>query len=135
MDIIKLVKSLNLEKGEYSVFGSALLQIYNLRESNDIDIIVTENLYTKLRKNTIWKEKIHIHGNVSLYNNIFEIFKSWEFERYNPKIKDLIQDSIYIEDIPFVNIEEVLKWKKIRDLEKDKRDTKLIESYLNRNLI
>ena len=62
---------------------------------------------------------------------MFEIFKSWKFENYNPHIKYLIKNSIYLENIPFVNIEEVLKWKRIRNLEKDRKDIKLIESYLN----
>ncbi|MCL4392674.1 hypothetical protein M1145_00830 [Patescibacteria group bacterium] len=132
MNIIKLVKSLDLDKGEYSVFGSALLQMYNLRESHDIDIIVTKNLYNKLKNSKLWKEKIHISGNVSLYKDIFEVFKSWKFGDYSPHTKYLIKNSIYLEEIPFVNIEEVLKWKKIRNSEKDRKDIKLIKSYLNK---
>ena len=66
MNIIQLVKSLNLEKGEYTVFGSALLQIYQLRDSNDIDISVTKELYDKLKKSDTWKEKNHINGDVYL---------------------------------------------------------------------
>ena len=131
MDIIKLVKSLNLKKGEYSVFGSALLQIYKLRNSNDIDIVVTKKLYTVLKDSANWEEKIHINGNVSLYNNIFEIYKSWNFKNYNPSISELIRNSIYIENIPFVNIQEVLNWKRVRFLDKDKTDIKLIMNYLD----
>lgn len=92
--------------------------------------MVTEKLYRVLKDSENWEEKMHINKNISLSNNIFEIFKSWNFKNYHPSINKLIKNSIYIEDIPFVNIQEVLKWKRIRSLNKDKIDVKLIMEYL-----
>lgn len=52
--IIKKVKSLGFPKGSYIVFGSCPMAIAGLRESNDIDMLVTSEIYNKM-KNVGWK--------------------------------------------------------------------------------
>jgi len=47
-------------------------------------------------------------------------------------IKKLIAEAEIIDDLPFVKLEDVLKWKKLCNRgEKDKRDIELIENYLS----
>jgi hypothetical protein len=55
-DIVSRVKELNLPLGEYCVFGSGVLEIYGIRKAKDVDLLVTENLYNKLKKEG-WKRK------------------------------------------------------------------------------
>jgi hypothetical protein len=42
----------------------------------------------------------------------------------------LINESEIIDDLPFVKLKEVLKWKKMRNKEKDKKDIELIKKFL-----
>ncbi len=42
----------------------------------------------------------------------------------------LIENAEIIDGLAFVRLEEVLKWKKSRNKEKDQKDIELIENYL-----
>lgn len=59
-----------------------------------------------------------------------EVWKDWQ-----PGIWDfgqLIRNSEIIEGVPFVRLEEVLKWKKLRMSPKDTGDIELIENFLSK---
>lgn len=120
------LKKLNLPKDKFAIFGSGPLGIRNIRESNDIDLIVKEELWNELRKKyPINKEKYDaiIIGNI-------EIFHKWPpFEEVNI----LIDSADIIQGFRFVKLEYVLEWKKFLNREKDLRDIKLIEEYFKKN--
>lgn len=129
--IISRVKSLNLPLGQYVVFGSAPMAIHGLREVHDIDLVVKSEFYEKLKQSGEWKEKTWGHsGKKCLIKNEFEIGKNWDFGDYNPGIDRLISKAEVVDNIPFVRLEEVLKWKKVFGREKDLRDVAIIEDYL-----
>lgn len=129
MEILERVKSLQLPMGTYAVFGSGLLGVYSMRPTKDIDLVVIEELYNKL-KNEGWDERESANGVVCLTLDEFEIFKNWEFDNYHPDVAQLIADADIIDNVPFVRLEEVLKWKKAYGREKDLIDIQLIEHYL-----
>ncbi len=129
MDIIQKVKSLNLPVGQYAVFGSAPMAIRKIRESHDIDMVVTEELYQHLKDHG-WKDKVSNNGSKMLHKDEFEVGMSWEFGEYKPDVANLIQNADMFEGIPFVKLEEVLKWKKAWGRDKDQVDIKLIEEYM-----
>ncbi|MBI3626670.1 hypothetical protein HY224_01340 [Candidatus Uhrbacteria bacterium] len=56
-EIIAKVKALNLPKNSYIVFGSCPLAIAGLREANDIDLLVSEEIFLKL-KTVGWRETL-----------------------------------------------------------------------------
>ena len=45
MDIFARIKKFNLPRGEYAVFGSALLDVWGIRRAADLDIIATPELF------------------------------------------------------------------------------------------
>ncbi len=45
MNIVKEVKSLGLPEGEYAVFGSGPLAVHKIRDTRDIDLLVSPKLY------------------------------------------------------------------------------------------
>jgi len=130
-NLFEKVKKLNLPKGEYAIFASGPLGIRNIRECRDIDLIVTEDLFEKLNNNPDWK-----YGDFERDGRIFphlekeeiEAYKTWGPEEWD--IMKLIKEAEIIDDLPFVRLEEVLKWKKISGRDKDIEDVKLIEDYL-----
>jgi hypothetical protein len=65
-----------------------------------------------------------------LYKDNIEVGDVWDYGEYNPDPQLLINDADIIDGVPFVRLEEVLKWKKAYGREKDKMDIKLIEEYL-----
>lgn len=57
-----------------------------------------------------------------------EVLTEWMPGIWN--IEDLIKNADIIDGLAFVKLEEVLRWKKMRGKEKDKKDVEIIEGYL-----
>jgi len=51
------LRDLNLPKEEFVIFGTGPMAIRGLKENNDLDIVVCENLWNKLIKNIQLKMK------------------------------------------------------------------------------
>jgi hypothetical protein len=132
MDIFERINKFNLPKGHYAVFGSALLDVWNLRSANDLDIIVTPHLYEQLKKDG-WEEKL-AHGFMMLSKddaNVTTVQDKPTDGDYNPDRLQLIREAIEINGIPFVKVEEVIACKTAYNREKDLRDIKMLKDYLD----
>ncbi len=130
-EIAEKVKKLGLPAGKYALFGSVPLSAHSIRESNDADIIATQDVYDALKAKG-WNEKIYPDGRRMLDSDCFEVGAEWTYGSYNPDPARLIAEAETIEGVPVVRLEEVLKWKKAFGREKDLRDVKLIEAYMKR---
>jgi len=132
MDIFERVKKFNLPAGEYAVFGSALLDVWNIRRAADLDIIVTPGLFEKL-KNSGWEQK-QAHGFPMLLKedaNVTTVQDRPTDGDYFPDRMKLIKEAVMINDVPFVRIEEVIACKTAYGREKDHKDIKAVKEYLN----
>jgi hypothetical protein len=117
---------LNLPIEKYAIFGSGPIAIRNLRESNDVDIIVKQDLWDLL----ISKYPTSLHNNPTcLKIGNIEIFKSWL--TLSVGIDEMIGSAEIIEHFPFVQLRYVVEWKIKSGREKDTKDVKLIEEYNN----
>lgn len=127
-NLIKRVKELNFPIGEYTIFGSGPMAARNLRDSHDVDIIVSEKIWDKYKNNPEWKSIKFVRDNKVievLENNNIEIGKSWGPGKWN--IQKLIDENDIIDGMPFVKLDEVLKWKKLSNRNKDKKDIEILE--------
>ncbi len=129
MTIFDKVKALNLPTGQYVVFGSGPLAAHGIRESRDVDLLITESLYEKLRNNGR-EEGEWSDGGQYLMQNDAEAYNSWNYGNYNPSPEEIIKKAEMIEGIPFAPLVEVLKWKRSYGRPKDLADVKLIEGFL-----
>lgn len=118
LDLIKEVKALDLPFGEYVVFGSCPLHIHGIRESKDIDLLVSPKLFSQLEKQG-WTAEFFESGEKHLTKGIADAFVQWDYGAYNPSLDELIKSADVVEGIPFVCLDEVLKWKKAFGREKD----------------
>lgn len=120
MKYLQELRKFNFPKEEFAVFGSGPLAIRNIRENEDIDIIVKKDLWEEIAKN----HKINDKSSISIEN--IEIWNKWE----DFDIDELIDNSDIIEGLRFVKLEEVLKWKRKMGREKDIKDINLIERFM-----
>ena len=122
MKCLEELKKLNLPVDQYAVFGSGPMAIRELRENEDIEILVKPELWEKLAKeHKLVRDDLIIIGNIN-------IFKHWE-----PWLKnrdELIDTADIIDGIRFVKLEYVLEWKKKMGRGKDQKDIELIEEYM-----
>ncbi len=104
------------------------MALHGIRESRDIDLIVTTNLYNELHRSG-WQEEGSGSKKHLVRDNI-EIFSSWDFDNYHPIPKQLINEAEIIDGVAVVQLSEVMKWKNAFGREKDLADIKLIQDYL-----
>lgn len=128
-EIIAKVKELNLPKGSYVVFGSCPMAAAGIREANDIDLLVSEEIFKQLQK-AGWRTKNKGPKDNLLVKNVFEAHPKWDFSSYNPTLTQLLLTANFIDEIPFAALEEVQKWKAAFGRPKDLKDIKLIDKYL-----
>ncbi len=130
MNILNKIKELNLPRDQYVIIGSGIMDILGIREASDIDIAVTPYLYNILKKTGEWKEEER-YGYIFLKKGIFEIIPKLDWEKYKTTTEEAITSSILIEDVSFMNLDELCKFKNALGREKDKKDIELINEYQN----
>jgi hypothetical protein len=131
MDIFKKLEDLNFPFGHYVVAGSGIMAVLGLREARDIDVAVDEVLLEKLKKDASYKREIR-YGKLFLIKDDVEIITQLDWEDYPTKVSEAIRTAEIIKGYPFLNLEEIIKFKKALGRGKDKSDIKLIENYLLR---
>lgn len=112
--------------------GSGAMDILGIREANDVDLVVSPEIYEKLKQEG-WLEKFLDDGMSTLESDLYEIFLSWDEKDNRPNLKDLLNGAHIIEGVSFVDIKRLLDWKKRRKLDKDLKDIELIQEYLKKS--
>ena len=130
-EIIAKVKTLNLPKDSYVVFGSCPLALAGIREANDIDLLVSKELSAKFKEDG-WKELEKSPNDKPLIYDVFEAHDRWNFSSYSPTLQDLLATATVEEGVPFASLEEVRKWKLSSRRPKDIVDISLIDKYLGK---
>lgn len=131
MNIIQKIKELNFPKDQYVVVGSGMMNVLGIRESNDIDIAVTKELHQRLRESGEWEEHQRYELiRVFLKKDIYEIIPQLNWEGYDTTTEEAISSATMIEGIPFMNLEELIKFKTALGREKDFKDIELIKEYI-----
>jgi len=113
-----------LPKDQYVIYGSSCLAIRGIRESNDLDLLVTPNIFKELLK------KYPLVDNKKIEINNIEIFDNFNY--YYEDLNIFFKDVDFIQGYPFLNLNLVLDIKKRMNREKDLKDIKLIEEYLKK---
>jgi len=112
----------DLEKKDICIVGSAVMALHNLRDNDDIDIVV---------KKTIRNERFP-PGATKLSQNIELVAANWVFYDENitdDNIIDNEQHHTTYDGYKFVNLSLLEVRKKSANKQKDLKDTLIIEAY------
>ncbi len=116
------LKKLKLLK--YVILGSGALAVRGIRENKDLDVLVDEKTFEKLKKKYSLSDKGAIEiGNIEVWSH----FRPW-FEDANL----LIEDCDIINGFRFMKLKYLVSWKQWCGREKDLSDLKLVEEYLKK---
>lgn len=118
-----------LPVGEYVLVSSSVMAARDIRECNDLDLVVTENLFNDLSKKYSVIENSGF-SKIVLSENIEVLYFGHNPNDEYPTERQ-IQEAEMIEGFPFQNLETCLYFKESSDREKDKSDVELIKNYLN----
>lgn len=133
-EIIAKVKTLNLPKNSYVVFGSCPLALAEIREAKDIDLLVSREVFAKLKKDG-WQFLEKSPNDKPLVHDIFEAHDNWNFSSYYPTLEQLLGSATIVDEIPFASLDEVRKWKVSSGRPKDLADIELIDNHKNMKTI
>ncbi len=131
MSIFERAKNVGLPLGQYALFGSSLLEVWGIRHANDLDIIVSRELFEKLKQDKTWIDDSG-PGYELLVKGEANVCTSGQTPpgNYNPDREQLVKEAVVINGVPFVRIEEVIACKKDYGRQKDLDDIAAIEKYL-----
>lgn len=128
-EIIEKVKSLNLPAGSFVVFGSGPMVAAGIRETDDIDMFVTTEVWQSL-KDAGWRQIDKGVDDRPLARDVFDVHDNWNFSFYAATLAYLLETADTFDGVPFASLDEVRKWKIASGREKDLRDIELIDKYL-----
>lgn len=133
-NLVTAVESLNFDEEDYIIVGSGILGMLELREIEDIDIVVSQDIFDNIQALNKWGVKKFADGSHYLTKDIFEIGLDWDSKDCKPNLTELKKDQILIQGIPFINLLRLKSWKLIKGRDKDLIDIKLIDDYLKNKL-
>lgn len=124
MNFLDELQSLKLPTGKFAIFGSGPIAVREIRESNDLDIIVKQDLWEELLK----KYPTCLHEDpICLKIGNIEVYKSWMC--LSTKDNKIIDTAETIANFPYVQLKYVIEWKTKFGRKKDIEDLKLIKKY------
>jgi hypothetical protein len=100
-----------------------------IRESGDIDIVVSRNVLESLKQRG-WKLFDNGMNNKTYVSGHFEAFDAWIFPNYERTFEDLLANSERIEGIAVASLHDVREWKLSLGRQKDVSDVRLMDEYL-----
>lgn len=135
MVFVTNLNEIGLNTDNSVVIGSGIMAAKNLRDSNDIDLIVDENMFLKLKNNKRFSTKLD-HDREILYDEVFEIGYYWEVLGKRQNLNDLFQKSVVIDRVRYITPEFLLQVKESWLLDdevrqKDRDDVAILKKFLH----
>lgn len=124
--LLQNLEKLKLPNDKYAIYGSGSLAVRGIRATDDIDVIVTEDLYEELKERFGEKGE----GKISINDDEIEIFPTWNALIDEPE--EVVDRAETIQGFKFVTLEDTMKWKRKMGRDKDKKDIELIKEYEKR---
>lgn len=115
-----------MPSNEYAITSSGPLAVRGIREAKDIDIIVNDKLWQELIKKYPVKQ---MSFNEAINIGDIEVMGNFTTNQLVPTETQIAEADI-IDGRRYVNLDTIIKFKKLLSREKDLADLKLIEDYL-----
>lgn len=122
---VEMVQRLKLPISEYVVIGGGVLDALSIRETNDVDLVVSSKVYKQFKQKG-WKEYIQDDGKKIISHNGYQLMQTY----VGYSLSDLKPRSFLHKDISFMGLEDLLTCKRKIGRQKDLEDIRYIEQYL-----
>ena len=126
--VIAAIRSLRLSATEYVVVGGAAMSARGIRDTNDIDLVVSPELFEQLARSG-WIPKLRPNGKPGLRQGCIEAVLDVNTETFQRSTPWLIEHSEIIHGIPFVDLDTLTSWKRTYGRDKDIRDLNMLEAF------
>ncbi len=126
---LKQLDELNLDSNKYFIASSGTLAVKNIRDCNDLDVVVTFELFKELEQKFLETKKENDYCEIVSYKNIDFIYITKHNSQYTTK--DQLDSAEIINGKRFQNLEMVKFFKQLQSRDKDLIDLELIKQYEN----
>ncbi len=125
--LIQELKILDLPIGQFAIHGSGPIGIRGGREIGDLDLVVTDGLWEKLKEKYSYKSGsdniLVLSENVEAFNEV----------QVGPNAQSIIDDADIIDGIRFAKLEHIRLWKEGMRRPKDIHDIEIIDGLLKQS--
>ena len=124
--IVERVRALGLPESQLVVIGSGLLDALGLRHSTDVDLVVTPELFDRLKHDARFSVQHKAEEEYLLVDDA-ELWLDWKGSTF----EDLRDNAMMIDGIAFVHPDILIARKTERGTPKDMNDIALLKDYLH----
>jgi hypothetical protein len=128
LEVLHAIGALGLHCADYVVVGGAAMTIRGIRDTGDIDLVVTPELFDHLAR-VGWHKKLRPNGKPGLRLGDIEAYLDVNTRAFERSTTWLLQHAEVIEGVPCVDLDTLTGWKRSYGREKDRRDVALLESF------
>jgi hypothetical protein len=118
-DFVTATIDLRLPEASYVVVGSSVLTACGMRGPNDIDLVVSGDVYDELKQEGGWRVEIDPGFGESLRKDDFHVMTTWS-GRYD--LIELFLDGFTYNGVRFANPDRIIEWKEAFRAKQDHRD-------------
>jgi hypothetical protein len=126
------LRALELPKRSFMVMGSGILEALHIRQAEDVDMVVSDDMYDWLRASG-WTERIASNGSVGIESGVFQAYNQWTDDLTIKKLPELLVDAQWVEGIPYNSLAKLALYKERRGRDKDMVDLELIKKFQREN--
>lgn len=127
-DVVTMVEALDLPRKQFVVIGGALLAVLELRQTHSADLVVSDELYEKLRDELGWREYAQDNGKCILSKEGFHAMHRW----LGWNVATLQKDALEINGVQYIHPLKLIEGKKRLNRPKDIEDIKLLKRWLKK---
>lgn len=127
--ILSEIRRLNLPADAYVVVGGAAMAIRGLRQTEDVDLVVTPSLFAELEKSG-WRRKQRPSGKPGLLHGPFEAYLDVNTRAFQRSTSWLLEHAEFVEGIPLVDLGTLAGFKASYGRSKDLADLELLKTHL-----
>jgi hypothetical protein len=127
-DVITELGRLGLPPGQYVVVGGAALAVRGIRETDDIDLVVTTELFERLAGSG-WTQQMRPNGKPGLHRGSVEAYLDVDGENFKRSLSWLLSHAEILRGHAFVDLDTLAGFKSSYGREKDLRDLELIAAH------
>lgn len=125
-DVVTMLEQLDLPRKQFVVIGGAVMAGLGLRATHSADLVVTNELYAKLRDEQGWHEYAQENGKCILNKEGFHAMQSW----LGWHVHDLSDDALTIGGVQYMHPRKLVEGKERLGRPKDLEDIKLLKHWL-----
>lgn len=133
-EIHKKVAALNLPLGQYVLIGGSGLAVRGFRDTRDVDILVTKELFNNLAtQGFVFDQEYEEKWNRKrLKKDDIEVYADMYLEKENIffNVNEIISEADIVQDLPVQSLANLIICKKDSAREKDLQDIELIKDQI-----